>query len=191
MIIRPLTIIRNIPVPPGPIFDEVTIGTQTWMAADLAIDDGQGGIYTSNLSNVNGYDLGTVYYYSHAAAVRVANSINGWHLPTLSEWQTLFQYINDYLHESNPSTLRSTYAWNYGLNGTDRVGFNILPVGNYMYGQSMESIGARACYWAYDNYESTQDRFNCMRFSLWFNVFSNVIGNESDNFQFTIRLVKD
>lgn len=27
------------PTPPGPTFDEVTIGTQTWMASNLAIDD--------------------------------------------------------------------------------------------------------------------------------------------------------
>jgi len=187
--IRPLSIFENIPDPPGPVFDEVTIGTQTWMAADLAIDDGQGGIYTANLSDVNGYDLGTVYYYTHTAALRVADSINGWHLPTYSEWQTLFQYINNTYSESDPSSLRSTYAWNSN-NGTNRFGFNILPVGNYMYGTSMESIGSRTCYWAYDA-DSSPGRYKCMRFSEWTSDFTDVYSDESDDFQFTVRLIKD
>lgn len=189
--IRPLSIFEHIPDPPPPVpvFDEVTIGTQTWMAADLAIDDGQGGIYTANLSDVNGYDLGTVYYYTHTAALRVADSINGWHLPTNSEWQTLFQYITNTYGESDPASLRSTYAWTSN-NGTNRFGFNILPVGNYMYGTSMESIGSRTCYWAYDD-GSWSGRYICMRFSEWAGDFINVYGNESDDFQFTVRLVKD
>lgn len=33
-----------------PVLDEVTIGTQTWMSKNLAIDDGQGGISTRTVN---------------------------------------------------------------------------------------------------------------------------------------------
>ncbi len=45
------------PTPPGPTFDEVTIGNQTWMAKNLAIDDGQGGIYTHTMNYGQGEDV--------------------------------------------------------------------------------------------------------------------------------------
>lgn len=119
------------PTPPGPIFDEVTIGTQTWMAKNLAIDDGGTGIYHFDNVTANGVNFGTQYYYTLDAAIRVANSINGWHLPSQSEFQTLVNYVG-----SNSATkLKSTSGWNDSTstsgsgNGTDNYGFTALPVG--------------------------------------------------------------
>jgi len=118
------------PTPPSP-FEEVTIGTQTWMKTNLAIDDGLGGIYINDNVTANGSDFGTQYYYNWWAANRVAESIEGWHLPSKAEWTTLINYVGN---STASSKLKSTYGWytSYGYypgNGTDDYGFCILPVG--------------------------------------------------------------
>lgn len=113
---------------PAPSFDEVTIGTQTWMAKNLAIDDGGGGIYHEDNVSANGVNFGTQYYYNRDAAVRVANSIDGWHLPSLDELNTLITYCGG--DTAATYKLKSTYGWNSANNGTDDYGFCALPVGD-------------------------------------------------------------
>lgn len=54
------------------------IGNQVWMAENLAVDDGGEGIYKNPENNE--------YYYTYDAAMRIANSIPGWHLPSAQEW---------------------------------------------------------------------------------------------------------
>ena len=150
------------PIPPGPTptFEEVTIGTQIWMKTNLAVDDGQGGIYINDDVSANGSDFGTQYYYNWWAANRVAESIEGWHLPTRDEWITLFNYVG---YSTASAKLKSTYGWytSYGYypgNGTDDYGFCVLPVGLKYNDQAPTSghdyhgFGNVAQYWAvWDN----------------------------------------
>lgn len=119
------------PEPPGPVFDEVTIGTQTWMTKNLAIDDGGGEVYYKDNVTANGVNFGTQYYYTWAAAVRVASSIEGWHLPTAYEWNDLVTYIggSPWSDELAGNKLKSTTGWDNGNNGTDDYGFTAFPVG--------------------------------------------------------------
>lgn len=104
------------PTPPGPSFQEVTIGTQTWTAEDLRIDDGQGGITTTESGG---------YIYTAAAAARVASSISGWHLPTMSEFGTLASTVG----KDNGTNLMLNGAW-FGAT-TNSTGFNGVPNANY------------------------------------------------------------
>lgn len=132
------------PTPPPPTFDEVTIGTQTWKNVNLAIDDGQGGITAFNVGVVNGVDLGTQYYYNFDAAVRVANSIPGWHLPSNSEWDTLASYVGSSVAGNK---LKSTTGWNGDGNGTDDYGFTALPNGVLLNGSFLNALGNNAYFW--------------------------------------------
>lgn len=129
---RPL-IIYNSPAPPVPT-DEVTIGTQTWKISNLDIDDEQGGIITVN-GNV---------YYTQEAAIRVAATVNGWHLPSESEFNTLSSSIGG---SSNGRKLASTSGWT-SMQGTDDYGFNALPLGQYTgkYSQT-QGVGESAVFW--------------------------------------------
>lgn len=130
-------------VPPEPVIDEVTIGTQTWKNVNLAIDDGESGIAKIDNVTANGVNFGTQYYYSNAAANRIANTISGWRLPTTSDWQTLISYLGtDY----NVRGIKSTSGWNNN-NGTNSLGFNSLPVGYYDWiNEVVTDVGASSVY---------------------------------------------
>ena len=130
------------PVPPEPIFDEVTIGSQTWMSKNLAIDDGQGGIYNQTVN----YGQGDVveYYYNWDAAVRVAESIEGWHLPTDAEWGSLSTSLGGYRYAG--TKLKSTYGWDK-INGTDDYGFCALPAGDLSINGSYKNLYKEARFW--------------------------------------------
>ena len=127
----------------SPTFDEVTIGTQTWMSKNLAIDDGGEGISTVTVN----YGHGDVveYHYTWDAAVRVAASVTGWHLPTKEEFDALVSYVG-----SNSATkLKSTYGWSNNYNGTDQFGFTALPAGNgssYVYFWSSTTYSSSEAY---------------------------------------------
>lgn len=139
-----------------PEIDYVVIGNQRWMKKNLAIDDGEGGIYTQTVNYGHG-DV-TEYYYTWEAAVRVANSIPGWHLPSTEEFETLIETVG----QSTAGTkLKSTYGWAvsqyFDGNGTDDYGFTGLPAGYYdsRYYDSIEEIGYETYFWTSTEYSST------------------------------------
>lgn len=138
-------------------FKSIKLGNQTWMAEDLQIDDGLGGIssyYNSQYvyipdaedMSVSGTYPATalstqhndkVTIYTIAAAKRVASSISGWHLPTWSEWVTLGNYLYDTYGENKSvySVFKPDYdVWD-SLNKVEenipyfnKAGFNAIPV---------------------------------------------------------------
>lgn len=137
------------PEPPGPSFDEVTIGIQTWLAKNLAIDDGGTGITIVDNVTANGVNFGTQYYYTWDAAVRVASSIEGWHLPTDNEWLRLVSAVGSGVAVK----LKSTTGWNNGSNGNDSYGFTGLPVGG-QYSGEVQLVGSYAQFWTATEYSS-------------------------------------
>jgi len=153
---------------------------------ELAIDDGGEGISTRELTNVNGYNLGTQYYYTEAAAVRIANSIEGWHLPTNAEVIDMTNYI----YSSAGLKLKSTYAWsdyngNSG-NGTDIYGFCALPVSLYPVNQSTPD-GQYAYFWTSTSYNAS----NYYCFQLKHSTQKLTVGNKASSTQLSVRLIKD
>ena len=118
------------PVPPGPgpgpTPTEVTIGDQTWGTKNLNANDGGEGIITQ----VVNYGYGDVveYYYTWPAAVRLANGIEGWHLPSVAEYETLASNVGGISHAG--TKLKSTYGWDpESYAGTDDYGFCAMPAG--------------------------------------------------------------
>lgn len=125
--------------PPSPVIEEVTIGTQTWTAKNITLDDGEGGIY---IHTVN-YGQGDVveYYYTQPAAKRIAGKIDGWHLPSYVE---MLKFINDISSEAD---IISTYGWSTG-NGTNASGFNMFPAGYvYTYNDTLNAVGRFTYLW--------------------------------------------
>lgn len=166
-------------VPPPPS-DEVKIGTQTWKTKNLAIDDGQGGIYTKTVN----YGQGNVteYYYLWDAAVRVASSVSGWHIPSISEWRRLANQVGGISIAG--TKLKSTYGWSSG-NGTNDYGFTVVPAGIW-YNNAFIYLGTRSELWTSDiiSENAYYFRFNTSESIDWFSYNKN-------NYVLSVRLLKD
>lgn len=168
-------------IPPIPIEDEVTLGTQTWTNKNLAIDDGLGGIYTRTVN----YGQGDVveYYYTWDAANRVANSIQGWHIPTNEDWNTLATFAGG---SANAGTkLKSTYGWNQ-YNGEDTYGFSVFPAGLRGSNGTYENKGYIGYIWSNTKYTVEGNVYNCEFYTraLHLDILRETAGC-------SVRLVKD
>lgn len=113
-----------------------------WMAENLVYDDGQSGI-TSNSAHPE-YGL----YYNQDAAIRVVNSLSGWHLPSMGDFENLAEL-------AGVVNIKSTSGWNDDANGTDLYGFALFPFGYSSNGSTFTDIGDTANLWNSNNYGST------------------------------------
>lgn len=165
--------------PPGPVFDEVTIGTQTWTAKVIDIDDDDEGITTYNDLTVNNVNLGNIKFYTWDAAVRIANTVNGWHLPSKSEVDTLVNYIGGGYNSTTANALKATTVWS--TPGSDTYGFNALPYGIYQPSGNYVNGGLESTIWQSDNHYRM--------YILNDNTIVN--GYEGGDYRFPVRLIKD
>ena len=117
----------------------VTIGEQTWMAENMKRKD----VDNVCLRNFGGECIDTVRFYKWDQARNICPE--GWRLPKLSEWQTLFDAVGG--QENAGKVLKSIDG-----NGSDGVKFNALLVG---YMNSMNQFPYRdqkACFWVAEGY---------------------------------------
>lgn len=118
------------------------------MAVNLDIDDGLGGIYAYNNDEGNVATYGRLYTWD--AAVRVAASIDGWHLPSDAEWTTLTTYLGGGAGVAGGKLKETgTTHWASPNGGaTNESGFTALP-GGYLnfYGQFV-GIGYESYWWS-------------------------------------------
>lgn len=162
---------------PQPLFRSVIIDTQEWMAENLSIDDGQGGITSVNIGTVNGYDYGTQYFYTREAAIRIATNVgNGWRVPTRQDFYTLTGYHASIVSNIPLSKLKATSGWTSGYNGTDDYGIGFVAPG----GPEGTNLGKQLYMWSSDGY--------CAQ--IWQGSTSWGM-NSSLGGSYSIRLVKD
>jgi uncharacterized protein (TIGR02145 family) len=167
-------------------WEEVTIGTQTWMKYNLVIDDGQGGINSYNNDIANAHIYG--YLYTWDAAVRLANSIEGWHLPSASEWNTLQAYLGGTNIAGGKLKEDGTVHWTTpNASATNSSLFTALPGG-----------GRRAdgtyYYWKdygffHSDTSSGSDIFSIYELSYNSSVFRTY--SSFKTYSFSVRLIKD
>lgn len=114
-------------------FPTVKIGNQTWMAQDLDIDDGDIGIVT--VSEITYQSDSSVKwlnhkFYTRSAAMRIADTIPGWRLPTIEDYNTLVSTLGGssyvwYLFESPWG--RDTYGFGLALLNPDNIKYGYKP----------------------------------------------------------------
>ncbi len=152
----------------GKVYKIVTIGTQTWMAENLAYNgpDSEGnpinGIVAYNNDESHVATYGWLYTWNAAMAACPP----GWHLPTLGEYNTLFNYLidNGYGYEGNgdyiAKALAATSGWDDspwpGYPGNDQgsnnsSGFSAIP-GGERDATSFWSMGENAPLWTSTRY---------------------------------------
>jgi len=110
------------------VYRTVKIGTQVWMAQNLNYQTPGGTIYCYD--DISSYceKYGRLY-------VRAAVSCpTGWHLPSDTEWETLFAYVGG--ADVAGDALRASSGWDKHpeLESKDEYGFSSLPAGVYYFG---------------------------------------------------------
>ena len=122
----------------GNVYPVVSIGAQCWMAENLRTAHYRDGTAIPNATvsagpawcNYNNDPMNDTLYgklYNWYAAGNANICPLGWHLPTLSEWSALINYLGG--HNLAGAKLRVP-SW-YG--GTNETGFSALPGGTQLY----------------------------------------------------------
>ncbi|MCX6239250.1 MAG: hypothetical protein NTY07_17105 [Bacteroidia bacterium] len=131
----------------GKTYKTVKIGTQTWMAENLAYkaEDGYYCPYDRDKSNLATYG----YLYDWYTAKNSCPS--GWHLPEFAEWATLIDYLGGENVAAGKLKAKSTWK-KPDENPTNSSGFTALP-GGFLYldedGKvSFDAIGIEGYWWS-------------------------------------------
>ncbi|MGD9978432.1 MAG: fibrobacter succinogenes major paralogous domain-containing protein, partial [Bacteroidales bacterium] len=156
----------------GNTYKTVKIGTQVWMAENIRTSTYADGtpigtdamVYNNSLSADTLKNYGMLY--SDTAVVSAFNVCpDGWHVPSVTEWEILFINVVGVDWNSNSYELgqklsepglvsESSGFWNYDFNQTNTTGFSARPAG-YAYnsaGWYFSGIGEYASFWTFDVY---------------------------------------
>ena len=78
----------------------------------------------------------------------------GWHLPYLEEWNTLFTAVGG--SSIAGKKIKSVTGWEkYGdITNEDAFGFSALPAGFRSYSNEFDVEGSHASFWSFDEYDS-------------------------------------
>ncbi|MDY0197139.1 MAG: SUMF1/EgtB/PvdO family nonheme iron enzyme [Tenuifilaceae bacterium] len=161
-------------------YKTVKIGSQVWMAENLAYEPNSGNYWTndSNTSNTQRYG----YLYDWQTACNVCPT--GWHLPNDVEWLQL----TDFVGNNTGVKLKAKSGWSSNGNGTDDFGFSALS-GELLNdnGETFYNIGYSGSWWS-----ATEISIDSAR-SLTLKYDSNDFGSNKDNknLGFSVRCLKD
>ena len=177
----------------GKKYKTVNLWKQTWMAenmnytdaAELTVLRGRTWCYENDLEKCNTYGA----LYGCAAAHEVCP--DGWHLPTIADWDSLFTFIQN-MGLVRGNVLRSTTGWadldGVNKNGTDNLGYTILP-GGYKKGDDLfDGENYETWFW----YERGCEE-DVRRYGLYFNYTGNAFFTSNDDAEagYYVRCVKD
>ncbi len=185
----------------GNIYKTVEIGDQCWMAQNLNYKTEEGSWDYDNKKE-NGEVFGKLYKWQTALEV----SPDGWHLPTDEEWNILEAAADSKYGESDYKwdapfyrgfdsgyNLKSTTGWNENGNGTDILGFNVVPGGflsaAYADGVTVfNNLGWSAPFWTATRTRPGDDQ-------LWtremFSEREDVLRLFESSWAFAVRCIKD
>ena len=158
----------------GNSYETVKIGEQVWMKENLKTTSYANGeiiptthpytldisdetapkyqwAYNEDESNVKVY--GRLYtWYTVTDSRKVCPQ--GWHVPSLKEWKTLFEYLGGGNEAANKLKEAGAEHWKgLSTNATNESGFSALPAGSrWLYGKFVQ-LGEFGHYWSGDAYQ--------------------------------------
>ena len=151
------------------IYKTVKIGSQNWMAENLNYETANSFCYNNLASNCTKYGRlytwaaamdsagkwstngkGCGYYGKTCIAIYPVRGVcpKGWHLPTITEWNTLFSAVGG--QSVAGVKLKSTSGWSSNGNGSDSFGFSALPAGFRHGSASSRDYGYITHFWSAD-----------------------------------------
>ena len=142
----------------GNSYKTIIIGTQTWMAQNLKTTKYRNGDQISNTKISETLTSGAYFYdeffatygaYYNWYAVNDSRNIApaGWHVPSLSEWETLITFLGGYsLAGGNLKEGTFTHWWD-NIGGYNSSGFTALPAGG------IDGMGLTGWFWSSTPFE--------------------------------------
>ena len=164
----------------GKIYKKIKIGTQTWMAENLAYKTSIGcWAYDNDERNVITYG----YLYDWESAKKACPL--GWHLPNNNELQTLFDYLGG--NDVAGGKLKFTTGWNRpNIGASNSSGFSALPGGD-RFNNKFLSLGDYCNLWT-----ATEDGSTIAWFlNLYYDNQVAYIASIYKNVGFSVRCIKD
>ena len=128
----------------GQTYKTVQIGKQVWMAENLNFKIDSSYCYNDSSKYCKKYGR----LYSWAAAKRACPE--GWHLPTIDEFETLFAAVGG--QSTAGKKLKSASGWKKDGNGTDDYSFTALPAGGRSTNESFYGGDGAAYFWSSTEY---------------------------------------
>ncbi|HBS86994.1 MAG: hypothetical protein A2W91_02140 [Bacteroidetes bacterium GWF2_38_335] len=182
----------------GNIYIVVTIGTQKWMAENLAtthLNDGTeipsiinstfpSYLYYNDDSVANAATYGVLYNWPAANSGNLCPS--GWHVPTDAEWTVLTNYLGGLTVAGGKMKETGTAHWNSPNAGaTNESGFSARPGGRFATG--FANMGVEGNWWS-----STEDSSS----TAWMRLitsFMDDVSRSSNNkvFFLSVRCIED
>ena len=189
----------------GQSYKVVSIGSQTWMAQNLNYETANSYCYNDDATNCTKY--GRLYTWAAAMDSVGTWSTNGkgcgdgltcsptypvrgvcptgWHLPTETEWNTLFTTVGG---SSNAGImLKSTSGWSSSGNGTDAYLFAALPADRRTDNGRSRNEGKLAYFWS-----STENNSSYAYYMyLYYDFDYAALVNDLKSYGLSVRCVKD
>jgi len=191
----------------GKTYKTVKLGNQTWMAENLNLHMDDSWCYERKTENCKKY--GRLYTWKKAEKACPV----GWHLPSRSEWRDLVSYVSENSKSKPGNTLRSKDDWKvkkkkkkiydqhtgeaiyldeYEVinNGTDELGFSVLPAGYVSKEGRSDKLKERALFWSSSKEKGKKTKKAYARM-LEFGDESIHENKYSTDNAFSVRCVKD
>jgi len=176
----------------GKTYKTVKIGTQTWMAENLAFKAETGCMaYDNNENNAKTYG----YLYNWETAMKVSPS--GWHLPSEKEWATLNTYLGGDSIAHNKLKEAGTAHWKEADDfATNESKFTALAGGKYSYDSfhkktKFESIGSYGFWWSSTTEPGERNYLNAYFRTLGDYYKNEKLDSATKSLGFSVRCVKD
>ena len=166
--------------------DGVQIGDQCWMAKNLDIDDGLGGIFYPNGDVENVEDYGLLYTWH--AAVRVSSNVEGFQLPSRDAFDSLAIFVGGadvagFMLKSSGSDF-----WNEpNLHNSDPYGFGARGSGWRNNVGAYRNFRQRSFFWtSFQVTETSSRRVYMQQDTMWLSS-----GSASNEIAYSVRLIKN
>lgn len=127
----------------GQTYKTVKVNDQIWMAENLNFKT-ESGSWCYNNDPANGEIYGRLYTYDQA----LKSCPKGWHLPSLEEWEILFNNLGGMENAGKKLKCSKPGAWFHCGDGTNESGFSALPGGGGNIHGSFHAKGAAAIFWS-------------------------------------------
>jgi uncharacterized protein (TIGR02145 family) len=167
----------------GKLYKTVSIGTQTWMAENLAFKSSTG-FYLYENKEKNLKDFG--YLYTWEAATKVCPS--GWHLSSQKDWELLSVFLGGETTAGDKIKESGTVHWqNPVTQSTNESGFTALPGGYRNEDGHFYVLGYNGWWWCSD----AKDQEKAYHVLIYGHTKDVAISYISKKNGFSVRCVQD